>query len=72
MFLLMALMLKNLRNQIEIQKSPLLIIDQGMFSRSGTRTMAAQLALADVTLAEAGLMIEVIINVLYPMFPSPF
>lgn len=34
--------------------------------------MAAQLALADVTLAEAGLMIEVIINVLYPMFPSPF
>lgn len=50
MFLLMALMLKNLRNQIEIQKSPLLIIDQGMFSRLGTRTMAAQLALADVTL----------------------
>ena len=55
---------ENFRKQYEVQKGTLISQAMGLFYGQGTRTMAA---LADVTLAQAGLAI---IYLLYPFLTS--
>lgn len=62
MFLLLDLMLKNLRKQFEVKKGILLLVKIGSFYGWGTRTMTV---LADLTFFEAGL---VLINFSYQYF----
>ena len=66
MFLLLLCYVVNLKEQFEVQKGTLLLVKLGTLYGQGTETMAA---LAEVTLTEAGPVINISYTNFCPQLP---